>query len=100
MDGEISFDCACTPTYLCGVASSRKEIIWKLKYTKSPDGGNFLHSDAPQRAISWVKSASNLTISGNTWFQNHRRQQNVSLSFLLSLLIYLRYLSQLRGKFH
>ena len=97
--GEMSFQCTHNPTCSSGVAFSSRELTWLSNFTKSPDGGNSLPLDEPQREICCVKSASNLTISGNIWFLNHRRQQNVSWSLSRSLPIYSRHLSEAQGGF-
>ena len=98
MDGETSFECACSTTYSCGVAFSRKEMIWILKSTKSPSRRKSSPLDAPQRVISCVESALNSMIYGDTWFSNHRRRLNVSLSLSQLLPMDSGYLSKLQGR--
>jgi len=91
------FERPCSLTYTCDVAFSRKEMTWILKSTKSPNNRKSSPSGVLQRAISYVKSASNLMICGSTWFPNHRWKQNVSCSLPQSLPTCLGCLSQLHS---
>ena len=96
--GPECFECACSPMYSCGVAYSRKEVIWILKSTKSPNRGKSSPSDVPQRVISCVKLISKSTIYEDTWSLNPRRKKNMSWSLFQSLLMDSGYLSKLQGR--
>ena len=79
--GEMSFLFARNPTYPSNVAFSSMKVTWLSRSTKSPNGGESLPLDEPQREICCVKSASNLTISGNIWFSESQKTKKCELIF-------------------